>query len=64
MSLSPVILPVNHEARPDDVVAMGPGIRTLMTTYHTNGFCIGWGEEDIKQVFSLCLHLDKLISRA
>ena len=42
---------------------MDPGIRTLMTTYVTNGFCTEWGEGDMKRVFSLCLHLDKLISR-
>ena len=55
--------PVNHESRPDVVVAMDPGIRTFMTTYDTNGFCTEWGEGDRKRVFSLCLHLDKLISR-
>ena len=35
----PRYIPVNHESRPDDVVAMDPGIRTFMTTYDTNGFC-------------------------
>ena len=35
-----------------------------MTTYDTNGFCTGYGEGDMKRVFSLRLHLDKLISRA
>ena len=34
-----------------------------MTTNDTNGFCTGWGEGDMKRVFSLCLHLNKLISR-
>ena len=38
--------PVNLESRPDDVIAMDPGI--LMTTYDTNGFCTGWGEGDMK----------------
>ena len=55
---------VNHESRPDVVVAMDPGIRTFMTTYDTNGFCTEWGEGDMKRVCSLCLHLDRLISRA
>ena len=64
MSLSPVIMPVNHESQPDDVVAMDLGIRTFMTRYDTNGFCTEWGEGDMKRVFSLCLHLDKLIRRA
>ena len=26
--------------------------------------CTGWDEGDMKRVFSLCLHLDKLIGRA
>ena len=34
-----------------------------MTTYDTNGFCSEWGEGDMKRVFALCLHLDKLICR-
>ena len=42
---------------------MDPGIRTFIITYDTNGFYSGWGEGDMKRVFSLCLHLDKLISR-
>ena len=42
---------------------MNPGIRRFMTTYDTNGFCTEWGEGDRKRVFSLCLDLDKLISR-
>ena len=43
---------------------MDPGIRTFMTTNDTNGFCTKWCEGDIKRVFSICLNLDKLISRA
>ena len=35
-----------------------------MTTYDTNGFRTGCSEGDMKRVFSLCLHVDKLISRA
>ena len=60
----PRYIPINHESRPDDVFAMSPGIRTFITTYDTNGFCTVWGEGDVKWVCSLCLHLDKLISRA
>ena len=59
----PRYIPVNHESRSDDVVDMDLDIRTLMTMYNTNGFYSGWGEGDMKHVFSLCLHLDKLISR-
>ena len=43
---------------------MDPGIRRFMTTYDANGFCTGWSKGDMKRVYSLCLHLDKLISRA
>ena len=60
----PCYIPVNHESRPDDVVAIDLGVRTLMTRYDTNGFCPGRGKGDMKRVFSLCLLLDKLISRA
>ena len=60
----PRYIPVNHESRANDVVAIDRGIRTFMTTYDTNGFSTEWGEGDMKRVFSLCLHLDKLISCA
>ena len=41
----PCYIPVNHESRPNDVIAMDPGIRTFMTTCDTNGsgFCTRWG---------------------
>ena len=44
MSLSPVIIAINHKSQPDDIVAMDPGIRTFMTWYDTNGFYTEWGE--------------------
>ena len=47
----PYYIPVNHESRSDDVVAMDPGIRTFMTTYTTNDFCTGWDGGDMKRVF-------------
>ena len=53
MSLSPLIMAVNYESLPDDVVAKDPGIRTFMTTYDTNDFRTGCGQGDMKQVFSL-----------
>ena len=43
----PRYIPVNHESRPDDVVAMDPGIRTFMTTYDTIGFCTEYGVKGI-----------------
>ena len=60
----PRYIPVNHELRPDDLVVMDPGIPTFMITYDINGFCTGRDEGDMKRVFSLCLHLDKLINHA
>ena len=42
---------------------MDPGVRTFMTTYDTSGFCTEWGEGDMKQFFSLCLFLDRMISK-
>ena len=60
----PRYIPVNNELTPEkDVVSMDPGVRTFMTTYDTNGFCSEWGEGDMKRVFALCLHLDKMIGR-
>ena len=55
--------PINKTPRPKDVVAMDPGVRTFMTTYDTHGFCSEWGNGDMKQIFSLSLHLDKMVSR-
>ena len=60
----PPYIRVNHNSRHDDVVAIDPDIRTFMITYNTNDFYTEWGEGDMKRVFSLCLQLDKLISRA
>ncbi len=42
---------------------MDPGVRTFMTTYDIDGFYTEWGEGDMKRIFSLCLFLDKLISK-
>ena len=44
---------VNHQSRPDDVVAMDPGIPTFMITYNTNVYCTGSVDVDIKRVFPL-----------
>ena len=60
----PRYIPVNYESRLDDAVAIHADIRTFMTTVDTNGFCTGWDKGDMKQVFSFCLHLNKLISHA
>ena len=60
----PRYIPINHKSWSDDIVAIDPGIRTYITMYDTNGFYTGCGEGDMKRVFSLCLQLDKLISRA
>eukprot|EP00122_Pirum_gemmata_P016536 Pgem_evm1s15461 len=39
----PRFIPVNHDVRPEDVVAMDPGVRTFMT------FRSEWGVDDMKR---------------
>eukprot|EP00122_Pirum_gemmata_P000388 Pgem_evm4s340 len=43
-------IPVNHDVRPEDVVAMDLGVSSFMTTYDTKGLCSEWGVDDMKRI--------------
>jgi len=46
------------------IVSMDPGVRTFMTCYESSGFVTEWGVNDMRAIFRVCHHSDKLLGLA
>jgi putative transposase len=51
---------VVHNEPHYDIIALDPGVRTFQTGYDTNGVVIEWGANDMKDVYALLRHADRL----
>jgi putative transposase len=57
----------NQEKTTEDhptAAALDPGVRTFQAVYDSSGNFFEAGKGDIRRVERLCLHLDRLISKA
>jgi transposase len=51
---------VVHNEPHYDIIALDPGVRTFQTGYDTNGVVIEWGANDMKDIYALLRHADRL----
>ena len=51
-----------REHRRKKTIALDPGVRTFQTTYDDTGLTTEWGAGDMKRLFKLCRHADRLQS--